>query len=167
MMADGLPEDGELVTCDVDPTAESTARKYFARSPHGKKIHVRMGPALETLATLEGPFDMAFVDADKVNYPRYYDRCMELLRPGGLLVADNTLWGGAVLDPADGSSRAIAEFNERVKADPRAEHVLLTVRDGMMIVRKLEAPHAAARGAQASGESTSVERTRTKRRTRK
>lgn len=136
MMAAGLPEDGRLVTCDVDPEAERIARKYFLRSPHGKKIDVRMGPGLQTLRSLEGPIDMAFIDADKENYSSYYEELMRLLKPGGLIVADNTLWGGRVLDPKDSSDKAIAAFNERVKADPRVEHVLLTVRDGMMLVRK-------------------------------
>lgn len=136
MIAAGLPEGGELVTCDVDPKAEGIARRYFARSPHGSKIRIRMGPALETLRTLSGPFDFVFVDADKENYSNYYDAVIPLLSPGGLLVADNALWSGKVLDPKEASDRAIAAFNNRVFADPRVEKVLLTVRDGMFLVRK-------------------------------
>lgn len=136
MMAAGLPEDGRLVTCDVDPEAEKIARKYFLRSPHGKKIDVRMGPGLQTLKALEGPLDMAFVDADKESYSSYYEELMRLLKPGGLIVADNTLWSGRVLNPKDASDKAIVAFNDRVKSDPRVEHVLLTVRDGMMLIRK-------------------------------
>src|SRR5580765_2952035 len=94
MIASGLSEDGELVTCDVNPKAEEVARRYFARSPHGRKITIRMGPALETIESLKEapPFDFVFLDADKENYPRYYDAVLPLLSPGGLLVADNVLW---------------------------------------------------------------------------
>lgn len=137
MMASALPEDGELITCDVDPKAEAVARRYFAESPHGRKIRVRMGPALETLATLEGPFDLAFVDADKQNYPGYYERLMELVRPEGLIVVDNVLWSGDVLDPKDDEARAIHTLNERVLADPRVEQVLTTIRDGVLVIRRL------------------------------
>ena len=135
MMASALPEDGQLITCEVSPEAEAIARRFFAESPHGRKIDLRMGPALETLETLEGPFDLAFVDADKENYPRYYDAVTERLRPGGLLVVDNVLWSGEVLDPRDGAARAIHELNERAQSDPRVENVLLTVRDGMLLAR--------------------------------
>ena len=136
MIASGLPEDGELTTCDIDPKAEAVARRYFARSPHGRKITVRMGPALETIATLSPPIDFVFVDADKENYPRYYDAVLPLMPSGGLLVADNVLWSGKVLDPRDASDRAIVSFNERVLHDPRVEKVMLTVRDGITLVRK-------------------------------
>ncbi len=136
MMASALPDDGELITMDVDPHAEEVARRYFAQSPHGSKIRIRIGPALDTLATLEGPFDFAFVDADKQNYPHYYDRVMELLRPGGLVAVDNVLWSGEVLEPKDEEARAIHALNERVHADPRVDHVLLTIRDGILLARK-------------------------------
>jgi caffeoyl-CoA O-methyltransferase len=138
MMAGGLPEDGELITCDVDPKAESIARGFFARSPHGRKITLRMGPALETLKGLQGPFDLAFIDADKRNYSNYYEAVLPLLRPGGLLVADNTLWSGRVLEPEQPDDQAIVAFNDKVAADPRVEKVLLTVRDGMTLVLKRE-----------------------------
>jgi caffeoyl-CoA O-methyltransferase len=136
MMAQALPADGELITLEVDPKAEAVARRYFAESEHGRKIRLLMGPALETLETLDGPFDFAFVDADKQNYPRYYDRIVPLLRPGGLLAVDNVLWSGRVLDPRDEETRAIHELNERARTDPRVEHVLLTVRDGVLLARK-------------------------------
>ncbi|HEY7112225.1 MAG TPA: class I SAM-dependent methyltransferase [Thermoanaerobaculia bacterium] len=136
MIASGLPEDGTLTTCDVDPKAEAVARRYFARSPHGKKITIRMGPALETIRTLSPPIDFVFLDADKVNYPNYYEAVLPLMPPGGLLVADNVLWSGKVLAPKEASDRAIVEFNDRVAKDPRVEKVLLTVRDGMTIARK-------------------------------
>jgi caffeoyl-CoA O-methyltransferase len=136
MMAEGLPDDGELLTCDIDPKAEAIARDFFSRSPHGRKMTLRMGPALETLKTLQGPFDLAFIDADKGNYSAYYDAVLPLLRTGGLLVADNTLWSGRVLNPQSPDDHAIVAFNAKVAADPRVEKVLLTVRDGMMLALK-------------------------------
>ncbi|MBZ4421035.1 O-methyltransferase [Myxococcus sp. RHSTA-1-4] len=136
MMAEGLPDDGELVTCDINPKAAEVARSFFARSPHGRKIQLRLGPALETLKTLEGPFDLAFIDADKGSYGAYWDAVLPLLRPGGLVVADNVLWSGRVLQPEATDDHAIVTFNAKVAADPRVEQVLLTVRDGMMLARK-------------------------------
>ncbi|MDQ3266830.1 MAG: class I SAM-dependent methyltransferase [Myxococcota bacterium] len=136
MMAEGLPEDGELYTCEVNPKAEEMARRYFAQSPHGKKIQIRMGPALETIRTLQGPLDLVFIDADKENYGAYYDAVLPLVRQGGLIVADNTLWSGRVLAPQEESDRAIVAFNTMVANDPRVEKVLVTVRDGMMLAWK-------------------------------
>jgi caffeoyl-CoA O-methyltransferase len=137
MMAEGLPDDGELVTCDVDPKAEAVARRFFAKSPHGKKIQVRMGPALETIKTLQAPFDLVFIDADKENYSNYLDAVLPLVRQGGLIVADNTLWSGRVLEkPQTASDAAIIAFNEKVAKDTRVEKVLLTVRDGMTLMWK-------------------------------
>lgn len=136
MIASGLPEDGELVTCDVDPKAEEMARRYFARSPHGRKITIRMGPALETIRTLKGPLDFVFIDADKQNYTAYYDAVVPLLSPRGLIVIDNVLWSGKVLAPKEDTDRAIVSMNDHVAKDPRVEKVLLTVRDGMMLVRR-------------------------------
>lgn len=135
-MAEGLPDDGLLVTCDIDAKAEEVARRYFARSPHGKKIDVRMGPAIDTIAQLSPPLDLVFIDADKKNYARYYDAALPLLRAGGLVVADNALWSGAVLDPKEDDARAMAAFNDKVTADQRVDKVLLTVRDGMLLARK-------------------------------
>jgi caffeoyl-CoA O-methyltransferase len=136
MMAEGLPDDGLIITCDVDPKAEAIARKYFAQSPHGTKIEVRMGPALETIKSLAGPLDLVFIDADKGNYSNYYAACFPLVRPGGLIVADNVLWSGEVLDPKDDDARAIVAFDDLVQSDPRVENVCLTVRDGMMLAWK-------------------------------
>lgn len=135
-MAESLPDDGELITCDVDPTATAVAREFFDRSPHGKKIHIRLGKALDTIRTLSAPFDLVFLDADKEHYVDYYEATLPLLRAGGLVVADNTLWSGEVLDPRTPSARAIAAFNDRVTADPRVDNVLLPVRDGIMLARK-------------------------------
>jgi len=138
MMAEALPDDGELITCDVDPKAQAFAQRYFDQSPHGKKIQIRMGPALDTLRGLTGPFDMAFIDADKENYPAYWSAVVPLIRSGGLIVGDNVLWSGRVIDAGDTAetTRSIRAFNDQVAADPRVEHVLLTVRDGVMLARK-------------------------------
>lgn len=137
MMAEALPEDGRLITCDVNPKAEAVARRYFAESPHGHKIEIRMGPALETIARLDGPLDLVFIDADKTNYVNYYEACLPLVRPGGLIVADNVLWSGRVIHPEDDDTRAIVAFDDRVQNDPRVENVCLTVRDGIMLAWKL------------------------------
>ncbi|HEV2804683.1 MAG TPA: class I SAM-dependent methyltransferase [Chthoniobacterales bacterium] len=138
MMAEGLPEDGRLITCEVDPKAEAIARRYFSESPHGRKISVRMGPALETIKTLSSPLDLVFIDADKANYSNYYEASLPLLKPGGLLIADNVLWSGRVLDPTAPDDHAIVAFDRMVQSDPRVENVCLTVRDGMMLARKRE-----------------------------
>jgi caffeoyl-CoA O-methyltransferase len=95
-----------------------------------------MGPALGTLRSLEGPFDFCFVDADKENYPAYYELCLERLRGGGVIAVDNALWSGRILDPPDEATRAIAAMNEAVQGDPRVENVLLPVRDGVMLILK-------------------------------
>lgn len=139
MMAAGLPEDGELVTLDRDPVAEGIARDFFARSPHGHKIRVIMGEALESLRSLEGPFDLCFLDADKEHYPDYLELVLPRLRPGGLLVADNVLWSGRVVDPEEeaASTLALRTFNARLAQDPRVEQVMLTVRDGITLARKV------------------------------
>src|SRR5207249_5859961 len=136
MMAEALPDDGRLITCEIDPKAEAIARPYFAESPHGHKITIRMGPALDTIKTLSGPLDLVFIDADKINYSNYYEACFPLVKPGGLIVGDNVLWSGKVIDPEDDDTRAIVAFSKLVQSDPRVENVCLTVRDGMMLVWK-------------------------------
>jgi caffeoyl-CoA O-methyltransferase len=135
-MAEALPEDGTLVTCDEDPVAIAFAKKYFSESRHGKKIKQMEGPALESIKKLTGTFDMAFIDADKINYSNYYEAILPMIRPGGLIAVDNVLWSGRVLDPQDESDRAIHQFNERVVKDQRVESVLLTVRDGLNCIIK-------------------------------
>jgi caffeoyl-CoA O-methyltransferase len=136
-MAEALPEDGELVTCDKSQEFTAVAQQFFAKSPHGKKIHVALGDALDTLKALTGPFDLAFIDADKARYVDYYEAILPLLRAGGLVAADNVLWSGEVLDPQSDDARGLCAFNDRVTADPRVENVLLTLRDGLMLARKL------------------------------
>lgn len=136
-MAEGLPEDGRLITCDVDPHATAIAKRFWDRSPHGRKIELKLGPALETLKTLDGPFDLVFIDADKENYSNYWKACVPKVRKGGVLAVDNVLWSGRVLDPKDASDRAINGFNKLVFEDGRVEPVLLTVRDGISLSCKL------------------------------
>ncbi len=135
-MAEALPVGGELISCEIDPKHCAIATAFFDRSPHGNKIRTVLGPALETLDTIKGPFDMVFLDADKENYLQYYEKTLPLLRPEGLLVADNTLWSGRVLAPEKDTDRALVKFNRHIQRDHRVENILLTVRDGMMLVRK-------------------------------
>ena len=137
-MASALPPDGKVITLDVDPEATAIARRYMDESGHGDKIEIRLGPALETLQDIEGPFDLVFIDADKPNYVNYYEAALPLLADEGLLIADNVLWSGRVVDDSDGeeSTQAIKKFNEHVQADERVVSVMLTVRDGMTLVRK-------------------------------
>ena len=137
-MAAGLPPDGRIDTCEVDPANAEVARRYIARSPYADRITVHLGPALDTIAALEGEFDLVFIDADKVNYRNYYETVMPRLSARGLIAVDNTLWGGGVLEEGDtdGETRAIIEFNDYVRHDPRVRCVLLTVRDGITLVRR-------------------------------
>ena len=136
MMASSLPDDGRIITCDVDPSAGAIALRYFSESRYADKIELKMGPALETLRKLEGPFDVVFIDADKKNYPTYYQLCLDRTRPGGAIVVDNVLWSGRVLDPADEDSRAICALNSTVQNDERVDNVLLPIRDGVMLIVK-------------------------------
>ena len=135
-MAEGLPKNGRLTTLDIDPAATSIARKHWVRSPHGSKITLKLGPALQTLKGLKGPFDFAFIDADKENYLNYWNAILPKMRRGGLIAVDNVLWSGRVLNPKDKTDRAIVAFNKRAAADRRVETVLLTVRDGILLAYK-------------------------------
>jgi caffeoyl-CoA O-methyltransferase len=138
--AEALPEEGLVVTCEIDPEAAAVARRYFAKSPHGGKIELRLGLALETLETLAGPYDVIFIDADKQNYLSYYRRAVELIAPTGVILIDNVLWSGDVLvqPPPDERTAAIQELNRTVAADPRVTAVLVTIRDGVLVVRPCE-----------------------------
>ena len=135
-MAEGLPADGALITCDVDPKATGVARRYWDRSPHGQKITLKLGPAMETLGELEGPFDFVFIDADKENYIAYWEKIVPLVSQDGLIVADNVLWKGRVLKPESALDYAIDTFNKHVADDERVEGLIITVRDGVTIARK-------------------------------
>jgi len=135
--AEALPAEGTVLTCEIDEGSAALARQYFARSPIGKKIEVRMGPALDTMRHLRGPFDLIFIDADKINYVNYYRRALDLVSPRGVILVDNVLWDGKVLQqPApDENTAAIQELNRVVVADPRVTAVLVTVRDGILVIR--------------------------------
>jgi caffeoyl-CoA O-methyltransferase len=139
MMASALPPKGKLFTLDLDPVAVAIARKYFDLVPYGKKIKVIMGDARKTVDQIKGPIDLAFIDADKEAYDIYYEATLKILRPGGIIAFDNMLWYGKVLDPPkdDRDAQAIVAMNEKIRNDKRVENVLLTVRDGIMLVRKL------------------------------
>jgi caffeoyl-CoA O-methyltransferase len=137
IMAEGLPDNGRLITCEVSEKSAEIAARYFRKSPHGGKIRLKLAPAIDTLKKMrDESFDFVFIDADKSSYPRYYDESMRVLKRGGLIVADNSLWSGKVIDPEDDDSRAIARFNRKVKRDSRVEKVMLTVRDGLYLIRK-------------------------------
>jgi len=135
--AETLPAEGTVVTCEIDEESAALARRYFARSPNGKKIEIRMGSALDTMRSLKGPFDLIFIDADKINYVNYYRRALDLVSPRGLILVDNVLWDGNVLhQPApDENTAAIQELNRVVAADSRVTAVLVTVRDGILVIR--------------------------------
>ena len=133
-MAFALPPDGRIDTLEVDPDRAAVAQKYFDRSPHGDRITLHLGPALESIDRLEGEFDLVFIDADKEGYVDYYEAVLPRLSERGLIVVDNTLWSGRVVDPDDDGP--IGRFNEHVRNDPRAVAVILSVRDGMTLIRR-------------------------------
>jgi caffeoyl-CoA O-methyltransferase len=137
--AEALPTDGTVLTCEINEKSASVARRYFAQTDVGRKIDIRMGPALDTMRALTGPFDLIFIDADKTNYLNYYRRALDLLAPHGVILIDNVLWSGEVLKqpPPDESTAAIQELNRVVSADPRVTAVLVTIRDGILVVRKI------------------------------
>ncbi len=136
--AEALPEDGTVITCEINEQSAAVARRYFAQASDGNKISIRMGPALDTMRTLTGPFDLIFIDADKINYLNYYRRALDLLAPNGLILIDNVLWSGEVLKqpPPDESTAAIQELNRTVASDPRVSAVLVTIRDGILVVKR-------------------------------
>jgi caffeoyl-CoA O-methyltransferase len=137
-MAAGLPEGGHIDTCEVDESHAEVARRYIGRSPFADRITVHVGPALETIERLGGDFDFVFVDADKENYGNYYDALLPRLAPGGLMAFDNTLWSGRVLERDDDAeaTRAIRELNDRIAGDDRVTAVVLSVRDGITLLRR-------------------------------
>jgi caffeoyl-CoA O-methyltransferase len=135
-MAAALPADGRIDTLDIEPRHAEVAQRYFDRSPHGDKITLHLGPALDTIASLEGEFDLVFIDADKENYDGYYEAVLPRLSERGLIAIDNTLWSGRVVDPPDETSRLIAALNDKLAADERVVAVQLTVRDGVTLVRR-------------------------------
>lgn len=136
-MAEGLTGDGQILSIERDPGFSKIAQGYFDRSPASARITLQTGEAVEILKSLpDGQTDLVFIDADKREYAAYYREAMRILRTGGLVLADNALWYGRIFDPQDDDSRAVAEFNELVNADPRAEKLFLTIRDGIYLIRK-------------------------------
>lgn len=136
--AEALPADGTVVTCEIDEESAALARRYISQASFGNKISIRMGPALDTMSAVTGPFDVIFIDADKVNYLNYYRRALDLISPNGVILIDNVLWSGEVLkQPApDDQTAVIQELNRTVVNDSRVTAVLVTVRDGVLVVRK-------------------------------
>jgi predicted O-methyltransferase YrrM len=142
-MASALPKQGTIVTCDIEPKFPALAAPFWRQAGVADRIDLRVAPALDTLdAMLSGgsaaSFDLAFIDADKPNYPHYYERTLKLVRPGGLILVDNVFWDGLVADPAnrDAETEAIREVQRRIHADPRREAVTIPVGDGLTIVRQ-------------------------------
>ncbi len=138
-----LPDEGRIVACDISDEWTSIARRYWREAGVDRKIDLRLRPATQTLDDLialgqAGGFDFAFIDADKANYDNYYERCLTLIRPGGLIAVDNVLWSGKVVDPAvdDADTRAIRAFNEKLKNDARVWLSLLPIRDGLTLASK-------------------------------
>jgi predicted O-methyltransferase YrrM len=139
-MAAALPEGGRIITCELSEEHAEFAQRHIDASPYADRIEIRVGPALETVRGLDGPFDLVFIDADKTGYPDYFEAALPLLAPRGLIVIDNTLWSRSVLepDPEDESTRVLKELNDRLVADDRVVVVLLPVRDGVTLVRRAD-----------------------------
>src|SRR4051794_18650055 len=139
-MASALPPGGRgrVITCDVNPDAHATARKHAEAAGVADRIDFRLGPALDTIATLDGPFDLVFIDADKTNYSNYYEAVLPKLAPTGMIGIDNTLWSGQVVDESDRSDNTVAirAVNDLVRDDPRVVCVQLSVRDGVTLIRR-------------------------------
>lgn len=136
-MAESLPADGHITTLELDRNHAAKAGEHIVSAGLGDRISVVQGPAMDTLGKLEGPFDLAFIDADKPGYPAYYDAIVPLMRPGGLIVADNVLRSGRVLDATaiDAGVVGMRKFNDKAVADPRVDAVMLTIRDGVSLIR--------------------------------
>jgi predicted O-methyltransferase YrrM len=137
-LAEGMTEDGQLHTIDCRPEDVQLARSFFDISPSGDRIHTHLGDAMEIIPTLQESWDLVFLDADKVNYINYHEMIIPLMRPGGWMIADNVLFHGQVLeDPVKGkNAKAIDAYNRHVMEDVRVEQVMLTIRDGLMLIRK-------------------------------
>ena len=141
-MARGLRTGGKLITIDINDELETMVRGFFEESGLTSQIDYRLGNALEIIPTLPGPFDMVFIDADKINYGKYYDLIIDKMNPGGIILADNVLWSGKILvekgQKIDKDTQAILDFNAMIQNDPRVENILLPIRDGVMMARKIQ-----------------------------
>jgi len=137
-LTEGLQPGGKLVTIDVNEELESRVRNYFSEAGLTHRIDYRIGDAAQIIPALNMVFDLVFIDADKENYSKYYDLVFDKVRPGGLILADNVLWSGKVVMPKpDKDTRALLAFNQKVMNDPRVENLLLPIRDGIMMIRKI------------------------------
>ena len=137
-MVEGMADDGKLVTLDINEELEDRVRSYFQSAGVTDRVHYIIGNALDVIPTLDHTFDLVFIDADKINYINYFDAVIDKVRKGGYIIADNVLWSGKVLDDnPDKDTQAIRDFNQRVHNDERVQNVLLPVRDGLMMLRKL------------------------------
>ena len=136
-MAEAIPLHGEIHTCELMKKHAATAQSFFNKSDYGKKITIHEGPALKSLEILKaGNFDMAFIDADKSNYLEYYKRCLVLIRAGGVIVLDNMLWSGSVIDPNDDDSKSLRKTGDYIQEDNRVFNMLFPIRDGLMLCIK-------------------------------
>jgi len=136
-MAEAMDEDGKVYTLELRGETAEFAKKHFAKAPWGNKITLIEGPALESLERIEGPLDLTFIDADKVNYPNYYEKALSLTRSGGIIAVDNALWSGDVLNPQDPSTEKIHETNQKIQTDSRVRNILVPIRDGVMLAQKI------------------------------
>jgi caffeoyl-CoA O-methyltransferase len=140
-MAEGLHKDGKLITIDVNEELAPFTKSYFDKSDYAKQIDFRIGNAMEIIPTLNETIDLVFIDADKENYSNYFDLVIDKVRKGGFIIADNVLWSGKVIEPIkpnDKDTLALIEFNKKIHNNPRVENVLAPVRDGLMIIRKMD-----------------------------
>ena len=138
-LAEGLQEDGKIITLDIQPDTNEIAKEFWARTPDYSRIESYLGDATQIIPTLDETFELVFIDADKPNYGNYFDLIFPKLRIGGIILADNVLWSGKVLDVEtnnDESTVALREFSQKIQADERVSNILLTVRDGLMVIRK-------------------------------
>ena len=136
-MAEVLPDSGEIHTCELMDKHVKTARSFFDRSNHGNKITIHSGPALQALEQMQsGSFDMAFIDADKINNLSYYQICLTLIKQKGIIILDNMLWGGSVINPTDDDSKSIRKTGDFIQQDDRVFNILLPIRDGLMLCIK-------------------------------
>lgn len=137
-LAEGLQEDGKIITLDVNEETNAVAKEFWAQTQYYSKIEAYLGDGTQIIPTLNETFDLVFIDADKPNYKNYYDLVFPKLRIGGVILADNVLWSGRVLNAEndDENTQALHEFNKKIQADERISNILLTVRDGLMMIRK-------------------------------
>lgn len=139
-LAEGLADNGEIHTIDINDELEGIIREHLRKAGMEQHVHLHFGNAIEIIPEIEGTFDLVFIDADKTNYSAYYDLVIDRVPTGGYLIADNVLWSGKVLDPqeieSDPDTAALVAFNEKIQSDPRVQNVLMPIRDGLMVIRK-------------------------------